>query len=59
MNFFTKLLRRMRRPDDPEAEVERQRSRAWKASARDGAISGPRGIEGLAPPKRDVNDPRR
>jgi hypothetical protein len=59
MNFFTKLLRRMRRPDDPEAEVELQRSRAWKASVLDRSATRPRGIEGLAPPKRDVDDPRR
>jgi hypothetical protein len=57
MNFFTKLLRRMRRPDDPEAELELQRSRARKASVR--SATSPRGIEGLAPPKRDVDDPRR
>jgi hypothetical protein len=59
VNFVTKLLRRMRRPDDPEAELELQRSRAWKADVLDRSATGPRGIEGLAPPKRDVNDPRR
>jgi hypothetical protein len=61
MSFFGKLLRRLSPPADPEAAEEAQRLRAWRENVRDRqrALMGPRGIGGLAPPKRDVNDPRR
>jgi hypothetical protein len=61
MNVFTKLRRRLSPPADPEAEQEKQRGRARREDVRDRARAhaGPRGIGGLAPPKRDVDDPRR
>jgi len=60
VNFFKKLRRRLSPSADPEAVAEQHRSQAEQETIRDRqrALSGPRGVPGLAPPKRDVNDPR-
>jgi hypothetical protein len=59
VNFVTKLLRRRRRPADPEAEADAQRLRAEHKTARERqlSLSGPRGIGGL-PPESDDTKPR-
>jgi hypothetical protein len=58
VTFLTKLRRWVRAPADPEEEAEAQRMRADRDTARETQLTKMRGIGGLPPSTRDVDDPR-